>query len=163
LNVAEWAIALQTGRLMEKIQETPFGLKEARTKALGFVKSLQRQAPSGARLLVGGFSQGAAMAVDLALSLEPTIDPLYLAAFSSFPVDIGHWGDRAKLHGEKLHALVTHGKNDGLIPYMASELLASVLKSNGCDVRVESHTGGHTLGDHHILTACEEFFRKVVE
>ena len=101
------------------------------------------------------------MAMDLALSLEPHF-PIFVGCFSPFIVDMEHWTERAKAHKGQLQVLLTHGKADPLIPYMASEMLNSLLSRAGVNVRFESHGGGHTLGDERIMRACGEFFEKVL-
>lgn len=157
----DWAMAMQSGQLLEKIKECPPGMKEAREKAVQFIQDLRSKAPEGTKILVGGFSQGALMATDIALTLDPALS-VYLAAFSPFLVDIDYWKERAAAHGTKLQALVTHGRNDPLIPFMASQMLTSLLTEAGCQVKFEAHPGGHNLGDDRIIRACTTFFSKVL-
>lgn len=146
---------------MEKIKECPAGLLEAREHAVAFVKDLKSKAPPNARLLIGGFSQGGVMATDVALSLPPE-DRVFLAAFSPFLVDVNYWKERVKLHGSNLEALVTHGKTDPIIPYMAGEMLTSILKEGGGNVKFANHMGGHTLGDDRVIKTVKDFFAQVL-
>ena len=157
LNVMEWAIAMQSGQLETKIKERPRGLVEARESALAFAKELTARAPADVPVLIGGFSQGAVMAMDVALAM-PSEKKVFVAAFSPFVVDMLHWEERAKRHGANLRALVTHGTADPIIPYFASEALVSLLKGAGCTVKFASHSGGHTLGDEPVLRVCRTFF-----
>jgi predicted esterase len=160
LNVPEWAIALHSGTLMEKIKELPPGLREARENAIGFVKTLRERAPVNAKLLIGGFSQGGVMAVDLVLSLDSDI-PINLASFSAFLVDTPEWTRKAGAYGSNVRALVTHGAADPLIPFVASDILVNLLKKGGLNVTFVSHQGGHTLGDDNVLGKCRDFFEQV--
>lgn len=163
LNIIEWAIAMQNpAALMAKLRETPKGLPAAREQAKKYISYLERTAPKGVPILIGGFSQGGCFAVDLALSLEPQQRPIYLAAFSSLIVDLNYWTQQAKIHNNNIRALVTHGDNDPIIPSTASEILTNLLKEAGGSVRFERHPGAHDLGGPEIFRAIQEFFERVV-
>ena len=93
-----------------------------------------------------GFSQGAAMALDggSELALEGIV------ACSGYP----HPGWQAKPAMAKV--LLTHGKNDPVVPYAASEELLRLLQLQQARVELVSSAGQHGI-DAELLPAIRRF------
>lgn len=94
------------------------------------------------RLVLGGFSQGAMLSLDVALAPESRVDrvaalsgvliadsvPALLAAKPPMP-----------------QALVTHGRSDRVLPFAAGEAIAKLLSERGASVTFVPFEGGHQI------------------
>jgi predicted esterase len=102
------------------------------------------------------------LATDLALSLEPEEGAHALFVLSGFPICVPRWKERAKLHAGRLAVLQTHGKNDLLLPFVASGWLKDVFEAAGIHVDFVAHNGAHDLGDESVLNRVAMFYGKQV-
>lgn len=92
------------------------------------------------RIIVAGFSQGAGVALDLAVD-DPRIDRV--ASFSPCQSFL-----RGSLpHRAGLRALLSHGREDTVCPVEESRSLARVLEAAGRPVEYLETDAGHTLPD----------------
>lgn len=124
-------------------QQVPEGLPEARALLSGLVEELGRDTglPLG-KVVLGGFSQGAMLATDLALRLpEP---PAGLVICSGTLLLEDQW--RALAPQRKgLQVLQSHGRQDPLLAFSAAERLRELLAGAGLGVGFLPFDGGHTL------------------
>ena len=105
------------------------------------------------RTVILGFSQGGAMALDVGSGL-----PLAgIVACSGFP----HEGWRpAPAAGQALPpVLLSHGREDPVVPYAASEAVLDTLAEAGAQVRLLPFSGGHTI-DQAVLPEIASFVRR---
>jgi len=103
--------------------------------------SLQTQLPVG-RVVLGGFSQGAMLATDVALRLEEA--PAGLVILSGTLLNEGDWARRAPMrHG--LRVLQAHGRQDPLLPFSGAEALRDLLVLSGLMVDFVGLEAGHTI------------------
>jgi phospholipase/carboxylesterase len=94
--------------------------------------------PAGGRVVIAGFSQGAAIAADLAAA-DPTIG----AMGSLSPCWIGL---REELRTRKdLRVLLAHGTRDPICPVVESRSLAGALQSAQIPVQYVEFDGGHEI------------------
>ena len=111
-------------------------------------KFIEKSIPSDGKIIVGGFSQGAAMAQIMLLSgIADRISGLILL------------GTRAiietKLRGalkimKPIPILWMHGKNDEIIPFNEAVTLAEILEDENWDVTRIIHEKGHVIPlEHH--------------
>lgn len=120
------------------------------------VKTLQGEfnvAPE--RTILGGYSQGAAMALAL---LEYTADPIGLLVLNHGFIPEGRDYELAIPKGAVISAVVQSSRDDDVTPPFMSDGIASVLKASGAEVEQVVVNGGHTLGSS-ALTACREWIR----
>jgi len=100
-----------------------------------------------------GFSQGAAMVLDVG-TLPEGLDGMACAALigcSGYP----HPGwDPQTPHQTKV--LLTHGEQDPVVPFAASEALKEQLQAAGHGVQLLGFTGGHTI-DESLFPALKSF------
>jgi phospholipase/carboxylesterase len=111
-------------------------LPDARTDLLRRLRQLGEEVPLERTALLG-FSQGAAMAIDVATSGE-----LPLAALigcSGYPHP--DWQPRRPLGP----ILLTHGREDPVVPYAAGEALEKRLRESGGEVTFLPFSGGHGI------------------
>nr|WP_254216889.1 dienelactone hydrolase family protein [Synechococcus sp. CCY 9618] len=101
-----------------------------------------------------GFSQGAAMAIDVATGGGGEgAGPLALAALvgcSGYP----HPDWQPQRPQTKI--LLTHGEQDPVVPFAASEALEQSLTAAGGSVQRMAFSGGHSI-DPSLMTAMREF------
>jgi phospholipase/carboxylesterase len=118
-------------------QEVPPGMEAARAKLEALLDELKP-----GRLVLGGFSQGAMLSLDVALRRELPLAGLVL--WSGTIVAEPEWAPRMRsLRGKKL--FLSHGRQDPLLPYFVSERLRMLLETGGVDVRFVSFSGGHEI------------------
>ena len=120
-------------------------LPQARLALGQRLEALGRSLPLEQTVLLG-FSQGAAMALDVGsgLALEGIV------ACSGYP----HPGWQAKPTMAKV--LLTHGKNDPVVPYAASEELLRLLTLEQARVKLVGTAGQHGI-DAELLPAIRRF------
>lgn len=131
----------------------PEGLAEARAKIVQLVAALPR-AP-GSKLVLGGFSQGSMLALDVALHLDAPPDGLIL--LSSTLIAQSEWAPRmARLAG--VPVLQAHGQRDPLLPFSVAEELRDQLRAAGAAVEWVPFNGAHEIPGV-VLEAMGAFVR----
>ena len=103
------------------------------------------------RTVVLGFSQGGAMALDVGSGL-----PLAgIVACSGYP----HEGWQPAATGQPLPpVLLSHGQEDPVVPFAASEAVLELLSGAGAEARLLPFSGGHTI-DQAVLPEIAAFVR----
>jgi phospholipase/carboxylesterase len=130
-------------RMLAMRREVPDGLPKARRLLMALVEGLSREtglAPG--RVVLGGFSQGAMLATDVALRLEEP--PAGLAILSGTLVNEVEWQVRAPKRAG-LPVLQAHGRQDPLLPFENAVALKDLLTSAGLPVEFLPFDGGHTI------------------
>lgn len=93
-------------------------------------------------LVLGGFSQGAMVATDVAMHNSNDVHGLIL--YSGVLLDEGNWTTRAKeLTGKPV--LQSHGHQDTVLPFAAGQRLAELLKSAGAQSSFLAFGGAHEI------------------
>jgi phospholipase/carboxylesterase len=121
--------------------ELPAALNDLRTR----LEALAQSVPLEQTLLLG-FSQGAAMALDVTCG-GGGADRLPLAgvvACSGYPHPDWQSGVRQPL-AQDLAVLLSHGEQDPVVPHGASLELERLLKLGGARVELLIFSGGHTI------------------
>jgi phospholipase/carboxylesterase len=124
-------------------REVPVGMPESCQHLRGLMADVQRQTgiPVG-RTLLGGFSQGAMVATDVALRLSER--PAALCVFSGTLLAQEEWQSLAQKRGP-LPVLQSHGYFDAILPFSGAEALRDLLKGAGLDVEFLPFDGPHTI------------------
>lgn len=140
--------------------EVPEGMAEARARVdalLDEVDTTMRR--PGDRLVLGGFSQGAMLALDTALRSRRALDALvllsgtHLAADEWAPLMAGRSG---------LPVFMSHGTHDELLPFAVSEELGAELARAGMLVSWVPFRGGHTIPPD-VLASASAFLTRALE
>ena len=127
-------------------------LQKAREAVQALIRSLeQRHAPESIALV--GFSQGAMLALDVALAAAPTIHRV--AALSGALLADSANALRARASARPA-AFVAHGKSDPVVPFRSGELARDLLQRHGVSVQFHAFAGGHTI-PRSVLTALGPF------
>jgi len=124
-------------------------LPAARANLLERLGALAAEVPLE-QTVVLGFSQGAAMALDVATAGEGL--PLAgLISCSGYP----HPAWEPGLQANKT-ILLTHGEQDPVVPYGASEVLQEQLHRSGIGAELIGFAGGHTI-DSSLFPALRQY------
>jgi len=94
------------------------------------------------KLVLGGFSQGAMVAVDLTMHQPEDVTALLI--YSGVLLDQENWTKRAAaLKGKKI--VMSHGQQDQVIPIQGAQKLYDILKAAGVDGPFVSFAGAHEI------------------
>jgi phospholipase/carboxylesterase len=144
---AWWRIdmaALQRGDL-RLTTDVPVGLDAARSAVDGVLDHIE--GPWGvpaSRIVLGGFSQGAMLSLDVALRRQTP--PRAVALLSGSLIAEHEW--RALLAGAPAQArsiFQSHGSLDPILPFPVAEGLRDVLRGAGAEVTWCPFRGGHEI------------------
>lgn len=134
---------LAAGRGAERAAEVPEGLAAARAAVLVLLDALARDhARRDATTVLGGFSQGAMLTVDVALHSGAPFAGLVL--WSATMLAESEWRPRASaLAGRRV--LQSHGTQDGLLSFAGAQKLAAFLGEAGARGELIGFPGGHEI------------------
>ena len=152
--------------LAKLIREEPPGLSATRESLTQLLQEARQLASGGGpllsskKVLLGGFSQGAMTALDLALhqSAEETLAGV--AFLSGAPIVVEQWAKRFE-HHKKLPIFMSHGVADPTLPFVASGWVRELLQNHRMDFEFHEHSGGHNLGDDKVVRALTSFVSRV--
>jgi phospholipase/carboxylesterase len=134
---------LRAGVPRDRRGEIPDGLPAARDHVLRLLDQLQaRLGVPDAQLVLGGFSQGAMLALDVAL--HRAAPPAAIVLMSGTLVAESEWQPRmSKLAG--VPVFQSHGRRDPLLPFEVAEVLRDRLITAGARVEWTQFLGGHEI------------------
>ena len=141
IDVAALESAMSRGAHRDMAEVAPPELPAAREAVLGLIAALGVPLQ---RLVLGGFSQGAMLATDLALHLP--ITPAALLLWSGTLLQRELWQALAPKHAG-LRFVQSHGRSDALLDYAAAERLHALLTGAGWRGRFVGFGGGHEIPD----------------
>jgi phospholipase/carboxylesterase len=141
IDMERIARAAMTGQPIDRSQEVPEGLPEARASVIEMLGELGRSL-SPSHLVIGGFSQGAMLACDVALRTDMSLAGLLL--LSGTLIAEAEWAPLAPAR-RGLRTLVSHGQSDPILPFGAAERLRDFLRGAGLDVSWIPFRGGHEI------------------
>lgn len=158
IDIAKLQLAVMTGRAQQYEREVPEGLQEARQRVLELLDELESawSAPRS-RLVLGGFSQGAMLACDVALrSPRPFAG---LALLSGALMNGDEW-ERLAPERRGLPVFQSHGQADPILPFESATRLRELLSAAGLPVDWVSFNGGHGIAPA-ALDGLAKFIRRV--
>jgi phospholipase/carboxylesterase len=157
IDVAALEQAMASGELRDLSGAVPDGLLEARELAKATLTALV-DALGPSRVVLGGFSQGAMLALDLALHTDIPLAGVVLMSGTLLSED--EW--RARLPDRKgLRVFQSHGKLDPLLSFDLAERLHEMLDSGGLPVTFVPFRGAHEIPPP-VLTGVEAFLGEVL-
>jgi phospholipase/carboxylesterase len=133
----------------------PDGFVDARNAAQAMLTSLNVPVD---RLILGGFSQGAMLAIDLALRSERA--PKALLILSGTLVDAESLKKLAPKRAG-LPFFQSHGTADPILPYAAAENLNKILNEAGLKGDLHTFYGGHEIPQD-ILLKLNAFLENII-
>jgi len=142
---AWWMIDLErlmgSSEPLDRSGEVPEGLAEARAQLIALLDDVERRL--GARTIVlGGFSQGAMLALDTALRGERPFAGLVL--MSGTLLAEHEWAPLMPRR-RGLPVFMSHGTRDPLLPFRAAERLRDLLVEAGLKVEWVPFNGQHEI------------------
>lgn len=137
IDMAKLEAALAGGELRDLTRDVPEGMAEARALISGLLDELD--AP---QVVLGGFSQGAMLALDVALRTDR---PLAGLALMSGTLLAEHEWLPLMPKRKGLRVVQSHGRLDPLLPFSIAERLRDELTSAGLPVTFVPFNGGHEI------------------
>ncbi|MBI4510758.1 MAG: hypothetical protein HY698_14075 [Deltaproteobacteria bacterium] len=134
---------LATGRPRDRSKEHPAGLPEARRQIVRLLSDTCRmfEVPSE-RIALGGFSQGAMLACDVALRTDMPLAGLILLSGTLICED--EWTDLMPKRA-RLPIFQSHGASDRLLPFSSAVKLRDLWTSQGARVDWVEFPGEHEI------------------
>ena len=121
----------------------PVGLTEARAEVLALLEALETEhGVARDKLVLGGFSQGAMLATDVALRADRP--PAALAILSGSLIAKAEWLPLMKARAT-MPVLQSHGRADPVLSFEIAEQLRQELTSAGLSVEFVAFNGGHGI------------------
>lgn len=143
IDVERLERAIAAGETRDLSQEVPEGLPEARAKVTEMLAALHDDwKVAGERLVLGGFSQGSMLALDVALHVEQPLAGLVL--MSSTLLAEHEWVPRMTAR-VGLPVVQSHGERDPLLPFSLAERLRDRLTEAGLKVDWVPFRGAHEI------------------
>jgi phospholipase/carboxylesterase len=155
IDVASIELAQRTGKAVDWSESSPEALGEARSAAGAFVEALR---VPWQKLILGGFSQGSMLAVDLALRApEP---PRGLAILSGNLINAKAWRELAP-RWRGMPFFQSHGSADPILGFSGALKLESLLKDAGLEGSLLRFEGGHGIGPE-AAAGLRDFLARLV-
>jgi phospholipase/carboxylesterase len=145
LDMVELQRAVMLGDYDALMKRVPAGLTEAREQLLTLLGALRDEHQvTPDKLVLGGFSQGAMLATDVALHAAER--PAALVILSGSLICQQEWSPLfARLSG--LPVVQSHGRQDPILSYLLAEKLRDELLAAGAKVEFYPFNGGHGISD----------------
>jgi phospholipase/carboxylesterase len=148
---------LAAGRARDLSRKVPEGLAEARAKVVALLDDLERRL-AAKQIVLGGFSQGAMLACDVALRTGRPLAGLVMLSGTLLAAD--EWTPlMPKRKG--LRVFQSHGSMDQLLPSFMAEQLRDLLVQAGLSVEWVGFRGGHEIPSV-VLDRLGAFLRAVL-
>jgi phospholipase/carboxylesterase len=159
IDMARLERVVAMGQQPSLAREVPPGLGDARARLLTMIHVMRtRMDAASAPLVLGGFSQGAMLACDVALRTDVPLAGLVL--LSGTLLCVQEWQPlMAKRAG--LRVFQSHGQSDPLLPFSAAEELRELLRTAGLDVSWHGFAGAHEI-PLRVLHALGQFLHDVL-
>lgn len=141
IDIARFQQARSLEEIESRMSEVPSGLAAARDAVVAMLDALDAKLrPS--KVVIGGFSQGAMLSVDVALRTERPLAGVVV--MSGALIAAREWVALAPKRAG-LPVVQSHGTRDPILPFVAGEKLRDVLRGAGL-----SHTWVQFPGQHEI-------------
>ena len=142
IDFARLERAIATGELRDLSGDVPEGLDDARAALDAMLDELARTQPLG-RLVLGGFSQGSMLSLDLALR-RPERELAGLVLLSGTMIAEREWSPRMPAR-KGLRVFQSHGRSDPILPFSIAERLRDALTAAGLELTFDPFAGPHTI------------------
>ncbi len=145
------------GERTDHSEQEPEGLREARTQLATLLSEVESKlSVTRNKLVLGGFSQGAMLALDTVLHADQK--PAGLVLMSGTLIARASWQPRmASCRG--LPILQSHGRSDTLLGFDDATRLRDLLVEGGADLTFLDFPGGHEIPPR-VLDAVSRFLVK---
>jgi phospholipase/carboxylesterase len=143
IDIARYQRAAMHGTVDAIVEDVPAGLADARASVVAMLDAYERETstPSG-RIVLGGFSQGSMLALDVALHTERPLAGLVI--MSGTLLAAKEWLPRMAARKD-LPVFQSHGTGDPILPFPVAERLRHELENAGLRVSFTSFDEGHGI------------------
>lgn len=143
LDLARLEHDLRTGKASDRSKELPEGLPAVREQVGRLIDEVAAKfATTTERIVLGGFSQGSMVAIDVALHHATRLAGLVL--LSGTIIAESAWAPlMTKVAG--VPVFQSHGRGDALLPFSVAEQLRDKLRAAGALVEWHQFNGGHEI------------------
>jgi phospholipase/carboxylesterase len=142
-------------RLPELASTHPPGLDEAADRVRALLQRVRRS--PGGPIVLGGFSQGAMVAADIAFTTDEPIAALII--LSGTPIDEAAWR-RGLANRRGLSVFVSHGRADPTLPFAAADRFRKTLEAAGLEVTWVPFDGVHEIPSQ-VVVALNQFLAPI--
>lgn len=157
IDMAALEQAQMTGEIRDRSQDIPEGLAPAREAVIELLDCVERELQPS-KLVLGGFSQGAMVSMDVALHDERPLAGLIL--LSGTLLAESEWKPRMAAR-KGLPVLQSHGRQDPLLPFSIAERLEKLMREAGMENSFVGFDGGHDI-PRATLEEMQRFFDRVL-
>jgi phospholipase/carboxylesterase len=157
IDMVKLQMELMRGGRVWDPDATPDGLLQARDALIETLRALiDQHGVDPKKAILGGFSQGAMITTDVALT--GGLGFHNLAILSGSHLSSARWDEGISRVGKQLHVLQSHGRSDPLLSFGVAELLHKKLVDAGADASFIPFQGGHEIRPN-VLDAFGLFAR----
>jgi phospholipase/carboxylesterase len=139
IRMAEIEAAAMRGEVLDLAETYPEGLGEAEKRIKSLINFLRIEPKN---LILGGFSQGAMMTCQVALTMDADVGAMIL--FSGTCINLKVWQEQASRHKE-IPFIQSHGKSDAILGFIHAQRLHTVLTASGLKGKFIPFGGGHEI------------------
>jgi phospholipase/carboxylesterase len=141
IDIMRHLMEVERGGGAAQERDAPAGMSEANAHVVALLDELDaRLRPS--KVVLGGFSQGAMLACDVALRTDR---PLAGIALLSGTLVAGDDWTPLAAHRRGLPVFQSHGTEDAMLSYAQAEKLRDLLRQGGAEVTWVPFKGGHQI------------------
>ncbi len=147
--------AMETGNIRDLRNDQPGLLSKQRKSIMELIDQLKIECGlENSAFVLGGFSQGAMLATDVALHLADP--PAGLVIWSGTLLNESNWKtlSQDRSPDRKFPIFQSHGRIDPIIPFVSAEWLQEMFETAGFEVDFLSFVGGHTISPEGIQAAA---------
>lgn len=142
LDVTRIQAAREEGKRRDLRADQPDGMAEASEQVRKLLGELKRRAPDAA-FLVGGFSQGAMLASDIALGASESLAGLVV--MSGTLVNEPVWAPAFKKMKPGFPIFISHGRGDPILPFPLAEAFRDHAQAGQHQLTWLPFEGGHEI------------------
>ncbi len=138
IDMARLQLAMMSGAARDIAKEDPAELPVARAKVLQLISELREQGAEN--IVLGGFSQGAMLAADIALTTNVALSGLLLWSGSLLREAV--W---QKATTRSIPLMMSHGEHDPILPFENAKRLYDLLQEKGYQGPFVPFRGAHEI------------------
>lgn len=143
----------------QDIFEVPEGLAEVRSSVAALLSGVEAELhPPPGKIILGGFSQGAMLALDVALHSTHALAGL--ALMSATHIAAEPWACRFEQR-RGLPVFMSHGREDALLSFAVADGLRAALTAHGIPVEWVPFRGGHGIPQS-VVDALSAFLARTL-
>ena len=143
----------EAGELRDLRAEQPELLSQRRQQVTELIHQVKEEVGLAAdRLIIGGFSQGAMLTTDVALSLPDSVGGLIVWSCTLLNEQVWQLAAETKAG---LRVVQSHGRADPVLPFEGAELLKSMFAEHQLQNEFIEFSGQHTIPPQAITAAAD--------